>query len=203
MYCDTIEFWLGTMGFKNESIFLWLLEEDRRKSRARALKVCERSSQQFEGTEQHTWLSRDEISGIEKGEKAAENTKLKQLMKEKVNLEAESLRLDEEINKLDIRARTFCERVIKQIKKNNMEKQYVVSQLRENIEKMETRLELGSAIQETKEENDKTQQEINKLRELINAVDSQFEEIALSNASTDYTSEKTDTHDGPPEPSNR
>lgn len=203
MYCYTIESWLGTMGDKNERIFLWLLEEDRRKSRARALKVCERSSQQSQGTEQYTWQSCDEFPGIENGEKTVENTELKQLMKEKVNLETESLRLDEEINKLDSSARILCERVIKQIKKKNTQKQYVTNQLRENIETMETLLEIENAIQETKEDNDKKQQEINKLWELVNAVDSQFKEIALSSASMDCTWEKSDSHVGPPGPSNR
>ena len=128
-----------------------------------------------------------------------ETTDLDQLLKEKKDLEQESHRLDEQIKDLDMRARTFCERVIQEFQKNNQKKQQSVNQLRERIETMEKRLGLENAIHETNLENDKKQHDVNQLRELIGELDSQFEEIALSNDSAEYRTKKVnDCNDAPP-----
>jgi hypothetical protein len=185
------------MGDKNESIFLWLLEEDRKKNRTRVLKEAyERSAPRSQNTAPYSSFSYDEKCRNENRQASTGTADLEQLMKEKVELETESTRLDEQEKKLEVRARTLCERVIREIRKSNLEKQRAVNQLRERIERMETRLGLENAIQETKAKNGKKQQEVSQLQELVGFLDSQFREIAPSNAVTDCYAEKAeDSHD--------
>ena len=180
------------MGDKNESIFLWLLEEDRKKNRAGTPKeTCEYSALQSQSTAHSSRFNHAENCEDKNRQITyTENTDLEQLMKEKTNLEIESHRLDEQQKELDTRARTLCESVIKETKKRNLSKQHAVNQLRERIGSMEARLGLENAIYETKVENDKKQQEVSHLRELIGALDSQFNEISLSDASAECKTDK-------------
>ncbi len=126
---------------RNESIHLWLLEEDRKKRRALG---CELNGQhpasQYKSVAYHP--SFDPITGSEHENKqqtymAAD---LSQLLAEKANLEVELQRLDDQQRVLDERAKFLCGRIIQEMRKQKREKEQAICNLRERIAEMETRL---------------------------------------------------------------
>jgi len=75
-----------------------------------------------------------------------ETTDLEQLMKEKSILEAESHQLDEEQEKLNLRVKTLCDKIIQQMERRNNEKRESVSQLKARISALEGQLGTLSGI---------------------------------------------------------
>ena len=130
------------MGKKNENINLWLLEEERRKDRERTL------TQAGDSAEVQVLSDADEPSRGE--ENPAEESKLlslskeaigfERLDKEKEALEEESQRLDREIEKLSLKAKALSQKMIQEMERNNKEKRKAVSQLQEEISRLEAQL---------------------------------------------------------------
>jgi hypothetical protein len=167
---------------KNEDIHLWMLEQDRKNSRARLLEAAGPHSET--NLPDITYCQRFNDDGTYKDENKpqtfAETTNLEQLTKEKECLEEEFQCLEEEQRNLDLRARILCEKIIQAMRKRNSVKQLAVNQLRERIAKMETQLGIEDSIQETKKKNIEKQQEIGRLQETIGGLGTQFGGLALS-----------------------
>ena len=130
------------MGEKNESIFLWMLEQERQKSRAFAVELAAHDSAAQLPSILDTLLSNGEESSKHEDESPTvdETTELDQLMKEAKSLEEESHRLTDEEKQFSLRAKMLCERAIQELKKKNGEKQQEVTRLKEEISNLETQL---------------------------------------------------------------
>ena len=133
---------LSRMGDKNEGIFLWLLEHDRQKNRARLLEEVDRDSAEPPLSGPNDSLLGSEIfrEGENRESAFSEFADLEQLLKAKIDLEDESHRLDEIQEKLNLRTKMLCEKIIQETKKRNSEKQQAVKQLQTRISSLETQL---------------------------------------------------------------
>ena len=129
---------------KNEGIYLWLLEQDRQKNRAQALKQTDLNpAVQSQNTSSNSGFNSEEFqTQIEKKPSSySESTDFEQLIKEKASLEEEYHRLDEEQQKLNLRIKMLCEETIREMKKKNGEKQQIVNQLQARISGLEDKLD--------------------------------------------------------------
>jgi chaperonin cofactor prefoldin len=138
------------MGNKNESIFLWMLEQERQKSRTHVVEETNRDLVELPTTADQPPESEKPQTREDKPTAPKENTDLERLMKEKESLESESRRLDEEQEKLNLRVKALCEKIIQQTKKKNSEKKQAANQLQTRIDSLEAQLNalLGSGTQE-------------------------------------------------------
>jgi hypothetical protein len=110
------------MGNKNESIFLWMLEQERQKNRTQVLEETRRDLAELPDAPDEPPESEKPHTKEDKPATPEEGTDLERLMKEKESLESESHRLDEEQEKLNLRVRALCEKIAQQTKKKNSEK---------------------------------------------------------------------------------
>jgi len=138
------------MGNKNESIFLWMLEQERQKNRTQVLEETRRDLAELPAAPDEPPESEKSHTKEDKPATPKEATDLERLMKEKQSLESESHRLDEEQEKLSLRARALCEKIIQQTKKKNSEKRQATNQLQNRIDNLEAQLNalLGLGTQE-------------------------------------------------------
>ena len=138
------------MGNKNESIFLWMLEQERQKNRTHVVEETNRDSVELPTTADQPPESEKPHKKEDKPPTPKETPDLERLMKEKESLELESRRLDEEQEKLNLRFKALCEKIVQQTKKNNSEKRQAANQLQVRIDSLEAQLKalLGSGTQE-------------------------------------------------------
>ena len=130
------------MGDKNEDIHLWLLEQDRKKSR---LRLQEEAGHEMAAAPvsilNHPWFNDYRSYRVEiERPTFAESTDLDQLLKEKAGLEEEFRRSDVQIKSLDLRARELCKEIIQETKKRNIGKRHEIEHLREKIALVQTQL---------------------------------------------------------------
>jgi chromosome segregation ATPase len=185
---------------KNENVFLWLLEQNRQKSRAHVLQENKRNLSAQPPIIFHNPLFNGATSQKDDNKRPAFVTTrdLEQLMKEKTGLENELHSLEEKQRKLDLRARVLCAKVIQETRKRNSEKRQVVNQLRERFARIETLSKLDESIQERQKKNHEKQQEISRLRETISTLETQFVELSISDVPQEETIEKVaSTQDTP------
>ena len=149
MNCHTAQSGLSLMGNKNESIFLWMLEQERQKNRSQVLEetTCDPVAISPIGTND-TPKSEKACKDENDPSSPQETTDLEQLMKEKTILEAESHQLDEEQEKLNLRIKTLCDKIIQQMKKGNNEKRKSVSQMQATISTLEAQLGALSGVRQ-------------------------------------------------------
>jgi len=140
---------------KNEGIYLWLLEQDRQKNRAYALKVTDESpTLHFQSTQDNSRTNTEKSSeDLNEQSPLSENIGLDELIEEKADLEEESRRLDEEQRHQSLRIKILCEKLVQEIKKKNSQKRQTIDQMHTRIDKLETRLKEISNF-ESREEND-------------------------------------------------
>lgn len=126
---------------KNESIHLWMLEQERQKSQALTLEQQKARDSAAQLTNVPDYLLRgSQAAGIEEDKPLANNEieSIDQLVREKEALEEESKRLDEEKEQLVFRAKLRLESEIKDMKKKNSEKQQDINQLKKRLSALET-----------------------------------------------------------------
>jgi uncharacterized membrane protein len=125
---------------KNESIHLWMLEQERQKSQTLTLEQqkTRQAAAQSKNIPDHLLRGRQEASD-EEGKTLADNEieDIDQLLREKEALEEESKRLDEEKKQLVFRAKMRLEREIQDMKKMNSEKQQDINQLKKRLSNLE------------------------------------------------------------------
>ncbi len=127
---------------RNESIHLWLLEEDRKKRRAHSSEMnyhC--STSQLRAITYQPSFERRKASANQKKQQTFMSADLEQLLRKKADLEAELLRLADQQKILDTQAKFLCKRIIQEIREQNREKEEAACHLRERITELETRLE--------------------------------------------------------------
>jgi len=128
---------------KNEDIHLWLLEQNRKKSRARLLEEADgNTAGQPVSILNHPWFNDGRAYRVEiERPTFFESIDLDQLLKEKAESEEEFRRLDVQIKALDLRARELCKEIIQETKKRNVGKRHEIERLREKIALMQPSLE--------------------------------------------------------------
>src|SRR5512136_174721 len=125
---------------KNESIHLWLLEEDRKK-RAHISEMNDKyPASQYQSIAYHPSFEGRAVATGENEQQTLVAADLEQLLREKADLEVELHRLDDQQRILDARAKFLCGRIIQEMRRQNREKEQAVCHLRERIAEMETRL---------------------------------------------------------------
>lgn len=137
------------MGKKNESVFLWMLEQERQKSRAQALEETACDPVIILPTDtKDTPESKKAHKEENKPSEPRETTDLEQLIKEKAILETESHQLDIEQEKLNLRVKTLYDKIIQQMKRRNNEKRQSVDQLQARISNLEAQLGALSGVRQ-------------------------------------------------------
>jgi hypothetical protein len=126
---------------RNESIHLWLLEEDRKKRRAHISEMNDQGpANQHRTIAYQPSFERRTVSAGENKQQTFISADLEQLLKKKADLEAELHRLDDQQRILDAQAEFLCGKIIQEIRKQNQEKEQAVYHLHERITEMETQL---------------------------------------------------------------
>lgn len=122
------------MNNNNESIHLWILEQDRQKNRELTLeqhKARHSSSDELPHIPGHLLRGSQEMKQkVNNQSSNSEIENLYNLVKEKEALEEESKRLDKEKEHLINQAKLLLEKVIQDLKKKNSEKQEEVDELK-------------------------------------------------------------------------
>jgi hypothetical protein len=128
---------LSKMNNKNESIHLWMLEQDRRKNQVLAIDEEEKAKEMstyLPNIPEYLLLGDREISVEQtKVELDANTCDIDQLIKEKKALEEESKRLDDEIGQLTLRAKSRLEEEIQDLRKKNNQKQQDLDRLKTKL----------------------------------------------------------------------
>ncbi len=127
---------------KNESVFLWLLEQDRQKKRANLLKEKNRDSEvHFPREQQNSPAIKEKVFEDKRMRLSPDDAnELELLLKEKAELERDSRHLDQERKRLVLLVRMHLGQLAQEIGKRNNEKRQAIIQLREQIGKLETQL---------------------------------------------------------------
>ncbi len=126
---------------RNEDIHLWLLEEDRKKRQAHISELNgQYPASQNQTIAYHPFFEQRTVSNGENRQLTLKILDLEKLLREKVELEVELHRLDDQQRVLDERAKFLCGRIIQEMRKQNREKKQAVCDLRERIAELETRL---------------------------------------------------------------
>ena len=126
---------------KNESIHLWMLEQERQKSQALTLEQQKTRQAAAQSKNIPDYLLRGSQEASDEEEKTPANNEIEdidQLLREKEALEEESKRLDEEKKQLVFRAKMRLEREVQDMKKMNSEKQQDINQLKKRLSNLET-----------------------------------------------------------------
>ena len=127
---------------KNESIYLWMLQQERQKNRTLMIEqtIPNRAAHSSSIPDNILFESEKSSKDEDKPQTPSETTDLDQLAKEAAALEEESRHLEEQEKQLNLRAKTLCENAIQELKKKKNEKQKEVNQLKERIGNLETQL---------------------------------------------------------------
>jgi len=125
---------------RNESIHLWLLEEDRKKRAHISEMNGQYPASQYQTIAYRPSFERRTVTASENNQQTSMAADLEQLLRKKADLEAELHRLEDQQRILDAQAKFLCGKIIQEIRKRNQEKEQVVCYLRERIAEMETRL---------------------------------------------------------------
>ena len=126
---------------KNDGIFLWMLEQNRQRSKHPAFK-----EETVQSEEQLSSATRELIFAARNSEQEIrqslpdEPDGLEQLLREQADLNKEFLRLDKEEKELSLRVKELSEKVVQEIRKRNDSKRSQISQLQAKISKMELAL---------------------------------------------------------------
>ena len=145
---------MSRMRHKNESIFVWILEQERQKNRARVLKE-NHSNFAVHSSRIHQASFFSNEKSREKEETLLSlngTTELEHLEKEKARLEEESHRLGEEQRRLNLRIKKSTGMLIQELRKRNDEKHQAINQLKAGIHKLEIQFR-ELQLFETHEEN--------------------------------------------------
>jgi hypothetical protein len=179
---------------KDDSVFLWLLEQERQNNRERALRETNRNSVvQSPGIPCSPPAIREndhEDEGVQSP--SGEKTDLELLFKEKAGLEEESRLLDEEQKRLNLRVKTLIGKLVQETKKRNSEKQQEIIHLREQIGGLENQLGLEKLVQGAKMRNGEKQQENVDLRRTIGMLEAQLGGLSVTDVSGEGKAEKID-----------
>jgi thymidylate synthase len=145
---------MSRMRHKNESIFLWILEQERQKNRTRVLKENHSTFAVHSSSIQQASFFNNEKSQKNEETLATLNgtNELEHLEKEKVRLEEESHRLSEEQRRLNRRIKKLTRMLIQELRKRNDKKHQAINQLKTRIHKLETQF-TELQLLETHEEN--------------------------------------------------
>jgi len=150
LWCIDIQYdvELKKMGIKEDSVFLFNLEEERLKNPEQVLKsnICEMA-------ENSQCISPDGYVNVEivredevKLSMPIVAPFLEQFMNEKADLAAEWLSLDAEEKGLSLRAKELCEKIMPELKMKNSAKQQEVNKLQEKVNSLQTQFDELSAI---------------------------------------------------------
>jgi flagellar motility protein MotE (MotC chaperone) len=128
---------------KNENIFLWILEQERQKNRARELKenhynfpVHSSSFQQADFFNNEEAQENEEILSMLNG-----TPELEHLEKDTARLEEESQCLSEEQRRLNVRIKKLTRMLIQELRRRNAEKHHRINQLKARIRRLEKQFE--------------------------------------------------------------
>ena len=124
------------MNDKNESIHLWMIEQERLKSQTLALEQQKARDSAAEVPRIPDHLLRGSKKTSEEEDMPQANDEIEdidRLIREKEVLEKESRRLDEEKKQLTLRVKQCLERELRDMKKKNSEKQQDINQLKERL----------------------------------------------------------------------
>ena len=127
------------MSDKNEGIFLWILEQDRKQNQARAQAEAVRKSTEPAPNAAIDTLFASQKPNEDENEQPtfSEDSDLEKLLKEKTSLEEESRNLDEIRKKLNQQAKMLSEKLVQEIKRKNGRKKTIVNELQARIGKLE------------------------------------------------------------------
>jgi chromosome segregation ATPase len=179
---------------KNESVFLWMLEQDRQKNRvAKGEELGHNSPVPSLSIPSSSYGIREEIRE-NKGLQSivCEKSDLKRLLEEKESLEEEARCLDEDVKRLSLRERTLLEQLVQETRKRNEEKKRAVLQLQEQLGGLEDRLGLGELVQKTEKSNSEKQQEIVHLRAQIGGLENELKGLFGSEAARESEAKRID-----------
>ena len=145
---------MSRMRQKNESIFLWILEQERQKNRAHVLKESHSNFGVHSSSIQQASFFNNEKSQKKEETLLTLNgtNELEHLEKEKARLEKESHRLGEEQRRLNLRIKKLTWMLIQELRKRNEKKHQAINQLKARIHKLETQF-TELQLFETQEEN--------------------------------------------------
>jgi chromosome segregation ATPase len=179
---------------KNESVFLWMLEQDRQKNRvAKGEELGHNSPVPSLSIPSSSYGIREEIrenQGLQSI--VCETSDLERLLREKESLEEEARCLDEDVKRLNLRERALLEQLVQETRKRNEEKKRAVLQLQEQLGGLEDRLGLGELVQKTEKSNSEKQREIVHLREQIGGLENELKGLSGSEATRESEAEKID-----------
>ena len=172
---------------KNEGIFLWLLEQDRKRSRALALEQTARDSavQLSHGPADFFFESEEPTKDGHKALMPSEPADLERLLKEKAYLEEESRCLDEKQKQLNLRAKVLWEKIVQEARRKNRKKQQAVNQLKKRIGELETQLQGISSSNSQGESGAAAIENLNKLA--VEASDEQFSNLDQDGITLEFT----------------
>lgn len=126
---------------KNEPVLLWLLEQERKKSRGHVPKEADKDSgEEVTCIEEVPPESEKPRKDNDMPSTVDATTDLEHLMEEKAFLKEESHSLDKEQDKLNSQVKMLCEKIIQEKKRRNSEKQKEISKLQESIANLEAQL---------------------------------------------------------------
>ncbi len=130
---------------KNESIFLWLLEQERQKDRARQLKEiqCDTTMQPPNTLPEEFFYEekfQEEKNLSSASSELDEPNDFEHLLKEKAKLEEESHCLDEQQDRLNLQIQMLLEKAVEEKKKKNNEERDRIIQLQARIKALEDQL---------------------------------------------------------------